>query len=358
MPSSDELNAAVGAGVIGRAEADRLAAFLAEYQKTAVSPMDGEAEDSESIRFVRGFHDVFLTIGVTLLLVGVGYTSELVGDLPWPFAIAIASWALAEYFTRIKKLTLPSIALSIAFGIGGGYALLVFSPLLLPAGPDSNLVVGTPRDVLPAMAANMLPAASILLASALFYLRFRLPFTLAQMVVAAATAVALFLKDHSALNQPVFLAMGALTFALALYFDFKDPERRTIAADNAFWLHLTAAPLIVHTSIGYIWTSEISALTLSSALVTIGLIVSLAIVALLIDRRAILVAGLFYFGAALFIIIRNTAIEEGTVFALTILLLGGALVLLGVGWRSLRAAIINNLLPPDLARRLPTLRTS
>jgi hypothetical protein len=354
MPTSDELTAAVGAGVIGRVEADRLAAFLAEYRKTAGGALPtADDEDAEAIRFVRGFHDIFLTIGVTLLLVGIGYTSELIG-LFWPFAIAIAAWALAEYFTRLKRLTLPSIALSIAFGIGGGYALLLLSSLVLPVQPDSNLVVGTPRGLV----ANALPAAGILLASALFYLRFRLPFTLAQMVVAAATAVAFALKDQAALNQPVFLAMGALTFALALHFDFKDPERRTIAADNAFWLHLTAAPLIVHTSIGYIWTSEISSLTLPAALATVGLIVALAIVALLIDRRAILVAGLFYFGAALFVIIRNTAIEEGTVFALTILLLGGALVLLGVGWRSLRAAIINNLLPPDLARRLPTLRTS
>ena len=108
MLSNDELSAAVGAGVIGQPDAEKLAAFLAEYRVTRGIP-DESSEDAESIRFVRGLHDVFLTIGVTLLLVGIGYTAALASDVAWPFAVGIAAWALAEYFTTAKRLTLPSM---------------------------------------------------------------------------------------------------------------------------------------------------------------------------------------------------------------------------------------------------------
>jgi hypothetical protein len=349
MLTSDELNAAVNAGVIQRADADRLGAFLAEYRKTS-GYGEGTEEDSEAIRFVRGFHDVFLTIGVTLLLVGIAFTTGVVAEGAWPYAVAIAAWLLAEYFTRMKRLTLPSIALSIGFGIGGGLALAALSGIFLP---DQLAVTGVP---IWGRFADVVPPLAVLGASGLYYLRFRLPFTLAQMVGAAAAVLAIYI-DPSTWKPAAFLIMGLAVFTLALQFDLQDPERRTIATDNAFWLHLTAAPLIVHTTIGYVWADQATSLALSSAVLTVAVIAALALVALIIDRRALLVAGLFYLGTALFIIIRNTAVAENTVLALTILLLGCALVLLGVGWRPLRHAVVIGLMPPALARRLPTLRT-
>ena len=40
---------------------------------------------------------------------------------------------------------------------------------------------------------------------------------------------------------------------------------------------------------------------------------------------------------------------------LAIFILGGALLLLGVGWRTLRRLAIGMLMPPAFARRLPTI---
>jgi hypothetical protein len=354
MPSPDELNAAVGAGVIGRADADRLAAFLAERRGAGGDAVDDPAGDAEAIRFVRGFHDVFLTIGVILLLTGIGYSAQILASGLWPYPVAIAAWLLAEYFTRAKRLTLPSIVLSIAFGMTGGLALTAIAAALLVAGPlEAQSTFAAPgggrlRDTLAPFA--------MLAASLIFYLRFRLPFTLAQMVVAAAVAIGFSVSAPFQASKLTFLIMGVATFMLALYYDLKDPERRTIAADNAFWLHLTAAPLIVHTVIGFVWADTTSNLTLPAALATMAVIFGLALIALIIDRRALLVAGLFYFGAALFIVIRNTAIEEGAVFAVTILILGGALLLLGIGWRPVRRAVVTALMPPEMALRLPTVR--
>ena len=349
MLSSDELSAAVGAGVIGRTEAEKLTAFLAEFRATRGIP-DENSEDAESIRFVRGLHDVFLSIGVTLLLVGIGYTAQLVTVSAWPYAVGIAAWALAEYFTKAKRLTLPSIALSIAFGVAGGFALLFI-------GLNNPSIWPQPETVTVSRYMPYLMPIGMFLSSALFYLRFRLPFTLAQLVASVAAGIMTVFGASVPGLKLVFLALGLLAFAIAITFDLKDPDRRTVAADNAFWLHLSAAPLIVHAAIGFVWADQVSNLSLSAALVTMGVIFALAFVALVVDRRALLVAGLFYFGAALFVVIRNTAIQDTTVFAITLLILGGSLVLLGVGWRTLRRIVVNALIPPELARRLPTLRT-
>jgi hypothetical protein len=352
MPASDELGAAVSAGVIGQAEADRLAAFLATYRAGRPQAEALETEDAEAIRFVRGFHDVFLTIGVTLLLIGIGSTAEILASGAWPYPIAIAAWALAEYFTRIKRLMLPSVVLSVAFGITGG---LLFSAVGLALyGVSGEIIALTNRFiVLPPVTV----AIGILAASVLFYLRFRLPFTLAQIVVAASYVIRVVLGNEYS-TPFLLLIVGLLTFTAALLFDLKDRERRTIASDNAFWLHLTAAPLIVHTTIGFVQSETVASWTLPMALAILGVICGLALIALLIDRRALLVAGLFYFGAALFVLIRNTAIESNAVFAVTILILGVSLLLLGVGWRILRRLAVETLMPSVIARRLPTLRPS
>ena len=197
----------------------------------------------------------------------------------------------------------------------------------------------------------------ILVSSALFYLRFRLPFTLGQIVASVAAVMATVFVVPPPQFKLVFLALGLAAFALAMNFDLRDPERRTVASDNAFWLHLPAAPLIVHAAIGFVWTEKTADLGLSSALITMAVIFALACVALVIDRRALLVSGLFYFGAALFVVIRKTSVQEPAVLAITLLILGGSLVLLGVGWRMLRRFAVTALIPPELARRLPTLRT-
>ncbi|HKJ63484.1 MAG TPA: hypothetical protein VKA94_16055 [Hyphomicrobiales bacterium] len=359
MPNSDELNAAVDAGVIGRADADRLAAFLAQYRSGpngAARPFAAIDDDAESVRFVRGFHDIFLSIGVILLLLGIGYSTNIAQDGYWFATTAIAAWALAEYFTRIKRLTLPSIVLSLAFGIAGGFAVNVLVHMIGGITPPENA-----SDPGYYRTEQLLGAASALAASVVFFLRFRLPFTLAQIVVTTAFVVGTLLllnaPDQSSIyKSPIFLVMGLLVFLVAVHFDLRDPERKTILADNAFWLHLTAAPLIVHIGVGFVWGSSVSSLTVQDSLTIMVLIAIVAFIALLIDRRAMLVAGLFYFGAALFTLIRNTAIEEGSVFAITLLILGASLLLLGVGWRQTRHFILTKLMPQNLARHLPTLR--
>jgi len=351
MPNRAELDDAVAAGVIGRAEADRLEAFLAQREARSAQP-----EDAESIRFVRGFHDIFLTIGIVLLLVGAAYTSALFSFYGAFIAAVVLSLALALYFTRRRRLTLPSIALSLAFGLSAGYLLGVVLPgvvfaarpdLLPPAGDEQDRIMG------------LCFAGGAALASLGHYLYFRLPFTLGQTAAAAATSAYFLLgviapETATAWMTPLFLALGLATFVAAMAYDLSDPARKTRRADCAFWLHLAAAPMIVNSAMGFVWTSAQANLGLGDAIGTVALIAVLAIVALIIDRRAILVAGLIYFGVALSVIINRTGMDEAAVTALTVLGLGAALLLLGVGWRRTRHVIVAQLVPAALARRLPT----
>jgi len=351
MPTRNELDEAVAAGVIGRADADRLADFFARREHRPAQP-----EDAESIRFVRGFHDIFLTIGIVLLLVGAAYTTALFSTYGAFMAAAVLSLVLAEYFTRRRRLTLPSIALSLAFGLSAGYLVGIVVPgLVFAAWPDLLPPAGGERDWL------MGPffAGGATLASLGHYLYFRLPFTLGQ-TAAAFAATAYFLlatiapATATAWTTPLFLALGLATFAVAMAYDLRDPARRTRLSDAAFWLHLAAAPMIVNSAMGFVWTTEVARLDLGDAVTTIVLIAALAVVALIIDRRAILVAGLIYFGVALSVIINRTGMDEASVTAFTVLGLGAALLLLGVGWRRTRHVVVSQLLPAALARRLPT----
>ncbi len=351
MPTRADLDEAVAAGVIGRAEADRLADFLARREARPAPP-----DDAESIRFVRGFHDIFLTIGIVLLLVGAAYTAGLFSVYGAFIVSTLLSVALALYFTVRRRLTLPSIALSLAFGLSAGYlAGIVLPGLAFAVWPDLLPPAGDGRDRLMAVCF----AGGAALASFAHYLYFRLPFTLAQ-IAAALAAFAWFLLAAvmpgvaDAWSMPLFLALGLGTFAVAMSYDLRDPARRTRLSDAAFWLHLAAAPMIVNSAMGFVWTTERANLALSDAVGTVGLIAVLALVALIIDRRAILVAGLIYFGIALSVIINRTGMDEAAVTALTVLGLGAALLLLGVGWRGTRHAVVARLVPGALARRLPT----
>jgi hypothetical protein len=77
----------------------------------------------------------------------------------------------------------------------------------------------------------------------------------------------------------------------------------------------------------------------------------LSFVAVLIDRRAMLVSGLTYAGIAFWTLIRQAGLSDMTT-PLTILTLGSFVLLLSAGWRPLRAAILN-ILPSALTHRLP-----
>jgi hypothetical protein len=189
----------------------------------------------------------------------------------------------------------------------------------------------------------------------LHYLRFRVPITIAAgaaaLCVAIATAAALLVPGLPVIGlRGVLLACGVLVFLLAMRFDLSDPERATRRTDIAFWLHLLAAPLIVHSLIkGFL--NGLGPLDAQHAVGVLAVFLGLGVVAVVIDRRALLVSGLVYAGFAFSALVKATAFGDALV-PVTVMTLGAFVLALSAGWRPLRRVFLL-CLPVSLSRRLP-----
>ncbi len=331
-----DLDRAVDAGVITPATRDQLAGFLA-----TPASKDETGPDAENFRLLTGFNDIFVALACILLLVAVG---ALVPPGLAGFAMAAAAWGLAEYFTRARRMALPSIILLLAF-VGA-----VLAGVLMASGFATTLFVDSPArpDMLPALGAAGVAA---MLAAGAHWWRFRVPITLA--AGAASLAVAAIALATAALGQavllPVMLISGLAIFALAMRYDMADRTRTTRRTDIAFWLHLLAAPLIVHPVFALSGVAGAAARP-GSALVVLAVYLLLTLIALAIDRRALLVSALVYVLIALNGLFATGGIAAG--FGLTALILGGFLVTLSAAWSGLRRPLIQRL-PPVWAARLP-----
>jgi hypothetical protein len=350
MTASEILAKGVDRGIITAEQAERLRALenAGEPPELPVSP------DDEQLRFVSGFSDVFVTIGLAMFIGATGYFARMFGGsgAGW-IAIVVVAWLLAEFFTRQRRMSLPSIVLLIVFAFAvfmsasyflGGGALYYY-----PANVVRNIFDLDPeRPTLLAIAA--LVTAPL---TALHYWRFRVPITVAAgccVLTGAIVGLTYGLAPqlpHGAYSA-VTLICGLAIFGLAMRFDMADPERLTRRTDIAFWLHLLAAPLIVHSLIGGVFGSRLES---NQAVAIVAVFLALSLVAVLIDRRALLVSGLAYAGGAFWTLIRQAGLSDITT-PLTILTLGAFVLLLSAGWRPLRAGILK-LTPPTLTRRLP-----
>jgi hypothetical protein len=355
MIASEILTKGVDQGIITAEQAERLRAL----EGVREPPELPASADDEQLRFIGGFSDIFVTIGLAMFLGAIGYFALLAGGrLGMWIAVAVAAWLLAEFFTRLRRMALPSIVLLIVF------ALAVFMAASHFLGAD--LVRPRPYYA-PSLTAYLLGldpqqptalgAAAFLtvLLTALHYWRFRVPITIAAGCGALTGTVVglvhgLAPELSRVAHSAVILVCGLAIFVLAMRFDTTDPERLTRRTDIAFWLHLLAAPLIVHSLIRGIMT-EAAKLDPGSAAAIMLAFLTLSFVAVLIDRRAMLVSGLSYAGFAFWTLIRQAGFSDMTT-PVTLLTLGAFVLLLSAGWRPLRAGILD-IVPTALTRRLP-----
>ncbi len=205
-------------------------------------------------------------------------------------------------------------------------------------------------------------AAVAALGAYVHWRRFHVPITIAA-GAAALVAVALGLLAAAVPDAPGHLLLpafigGLCVFALAMRWDISDPRRETRRSDVAFWLHLLAAPLIVHPVFAMMGLLG-GGVGLAGAGIVVLLYVVLGLVALAIDRRALMVSALAYVLYALSALFREFGALSLNV-ALTALVLGSALLLLSAYWTSVRAAILS-LLPgckPSCRRRREARRSA
>jgi hypothetical protein len=355
MISDEVLELAVRRGIVSADQAGALRALAREPNVAGVR----EPQDDERLRFISGFGDVFVTIGLGLFLGSAAYfIYQAVGPLPMWAGLAVMSWLLAEFFTRVRRMALPSIVLLIVFALTSSFALATAlgtgmaaaRPFSSPRGPLGlfGLMFTEPMTV----AGVALLTAGLVAAH---YWRFRVPVTIAAGAAAVAAAVLAFVfalapgPTVQTMNL-LLLVCGLAIFALAMRFDMSDPRRLTRRTDIAFWLHLLAAPLIVHPLISGLLGGRGRA-DPETAVAILAVFLALAFVAVIIDRRAMLVSGLTYAGVAFSTLLRQSALADKTMPA-TLLALGAFVLLLSAGWRPLRRAILSAL-PSAFARRLP-----
>jgi hypothetical protein len=139
-------------------------------------------------------------------------------------------------------------------------------------------------------------------------------------------------------------------FLFAMWWDGSDRARLTRRSDVAFWLHLLAAPMIVHPVFTLLGLTS-GHISVAEGLSVILLYVILGLTALAVDRRALLVSALAYVLYALQQLFSQFGAVELNV-ALTALVIGSALLLLSAFWHQARSAIVNPL-PESLRDRLP-----
>jgi len=309
--------------------------------------MDGLDEPFE---LFRGFNEVFIVIGLLILYggwMGVVGVSGLVGGSPTG-AFTVVSMALslgliaflAQYFTLTRRMVAPSITLVIMFALCAWTLGGAVSNLINPKATDAFVGLYTAEDV-------TTQAIVTLIALGAYFWKFRVPFTLLIMAVAVyVAAFAATISGGADLSSPtevfrlsangpfavITLVLGLIGLAIALRFDMSDPHRVSRRSQNAFWLHVIAAPAIVNT----IALTLFSAQSIIAMALLFVFVLAMAAFAIIIDRRSFLISAFGY------MIALSVTVLEDSGF-MTMLLLGILLVYMGAKWEAIRGSLMRTL---------------
>ncbi|QPM91488.1 hypothetical protein [Pseudooceanicola algae] len=351
--TQDDLRAAVAAGHLNEAQAAELAT-LSQIRAGA-----RQAED-EPFELFRGFSEIFVSVGLGILIFG-GFGLALATSVTWVMGVGIIClWLLARYFTLKRRMMLPSILLVSAFGLAIlGIAADRFD-FWLPGTPMSRLLTEQPGATAWLMTFGIVIAALLL-----WYRVFRVPFTMFLVGIAAFGAVMMMATAsgaQSGVTNPFDLTEGGLvswgTLAVGLaaliagtWFDMRDPHRLGRTSASGFWLHIVAAGALVHT---VAQTCMGMGPGTGYGLMGLALLV-IALLALILDRRSFLTAGIGYF---IFLLSYVTDVSgTGGNWVFVFLFIGLFLTLLGSFWIQVRGALLRALPGFPGKDRLPPYRT-
>ena len=333
-----QIQAALDAKIITAEQAKEMRADLdAPAQNTPAHNTPAATDNNnaaigheDNMRFLRSFSDVFIAIGLVLMTLGLSGVTKIMGGGVLFLGAAMVMWLGAEFFGRKKRAHLPTLILALGFLI---FVQRGFGALLGGGGSLAALVT--------------------LGAMAVFYWRIRLPFCIA-LIAASALFLLFTLLDQyvPGLTKnnlgPVIGLAGLAVFGAALAYDVNDEHRTTRFADNACWLHFLAAPLIIHgiaiTGVSLksekIFGLSLPSLGTGDAVFVLIIFALLTFVGLAINRRALIVSALGYAGFAITSLFIGAGMGLGTSLLVALLVLGGAIVFLGVGWHGARDILL------------------
>ena len=315
MYTDEDIASAVAAGVLTQQTATALRAHVDNLRHTT-------AADEEHFKLVTGFNDIFVVIACVLLLASVAGIGAAFSSVLGAALTTVTAWLLAEFFVRQRRMALPAIVLLLAF-VGGVFATGFFG-------------FGSHKSVMP------LTCIFAALAAWLHWRRFQVPITIAAGTAAAlGFVIALILISFpEALRwmTPITFIAGLLAFWLAMRWDASDLNRESRRSDVAFWLHLLAAPMLVHPLFSLMGVLDGRA-TLAQGLLIVLIYVMLALVSLCLDRRALMVSALGYVLYAFTALLKQYGVISLS-FAITALVIGSALLLLSAFWHPSRAYVL------------------
>lgn len=327
MISRELLEAAVDRKIIQQHQVAPLLDFIQSQQDRLGSFADINIQE-EPLRFIRSFGDVFISLGVVLLVLAINMLS-ISGYL---YLIPVAGFVvMSEWLVRVRRLALPGIAILIA--------ILYFV----------NKAIGFDHDNATVFGLGVLSVTSLL-----FYLRYKMPFSLLPLA-GGLVAIAMVQVGVDIVRHPIiFSGLGLLVFVAAMSFDVRDTARQTHLSDAAFWLHLLASPLIVHGAMVTVLFSNHEWLrAINAEIVIILFFIVFLLIALLLDRRAMLVSTQLYMIYALTQIIQGQLGSTQNIIIYVLMLLGFLVIFFGTYWYKTRRLIFGFLVGGFVAGYVP-----
>lgn len=330
MYTDEDLYSAVKEGIFEEVAVNRFRNHVSRVAGTSTV-------DEENFRLISGFNDIFVSIAAFILLVSAGWIAGLTTPSQGFLAAALISWLLSLFFVKKKKLALPGILFLVAFVGSVTGSLMLY---LREFGIEKSTAV-------------FIACGLGALAAWVHWLSFKVPITVAAGVASLTACILTLLAKIDSTKDFINLFVclsGVATFLLAMIWDSKDTERKTRKSDVAFWLHLLAAPLIVHPIF-----SGLGILKGESGLYGIGMVVLIYVllgaISIAVDRRALMVSSLIYVLYA-FTALFNSYGMVSISFAVSGAFIGSLLLLLSAYWHKSRSLILH-LIPNTYKKYLP-----
>lgn len=325
MISKDLLQQAVDKNILKADQLEPLYEFITNKELVPVADTR-----EEPLKFIRSFGDVFITIGLLLLVIAINML-DLSGY--YYFIPVLGFVAVAEWLVRVRRLALPGIAILIS--------ILFFVNKAIAFDHEHATTLGL---------------AILSISSLLFYLRYKMPFSLLPLA-AGLVAITVIQIGLDVVKHPViFVFLGLVVFSVAMWFDCRDTKRLSHLSDSAFWLHLLAAPLIVHGAMVSMLFSEQSWVqAMSEEMLIVIFFIGFFLLALLLDRRAMLISTQLYVIYALTYLLEDKLNITQNIIIYVMMGFGIFVIYFGTYWYRTRSMIFGFLSGGLISRYIPDL---
>ncbi|MDH5445565.1 MAG: hypothetical protein OEY52_08395 [Gammaproteobacteria bacterium] len=323
MINKSQLKQAVAQGIINQQQMDALITLTQQSSQ--------HHSGEEHLRFVRGFGDVFITLGILLVAISFNFT----GLSGYYYGVPIGIFILAaEWLVRVRKLSLPGMAILICI-------IYFVNALFTELGQEKSFYN-----------LGLITATSLA-----FYLRYKMPFSLLP-TAGSIIVMLIYTIGIDIIQQPYLLSlMGLMVFSMAMWFDARDTQRQNYLSDSAFWLHLLAAPLIAHgVMIVLVMAEPGSLLAVNRNLFIISFFVLFFLIALFIDRRALLISSTVYAIYAITQLASGQFADVQSLIAFVFMAFGIFVVLFGTYWYKVRNLLFGWCRKTAIAQYIPNFR--